>query len=87
MSLFSYETHADNPPETWVVVKVHDKLWQLQTKDGSVITSEKTKKKAEAHKTGGFYFDLYNDETRWYRGERVRNWKLFTPPAASTSNP
>lgn len=79
MSLFGNpERHADNPPETWRVVKVADRNWQLQTKDGGVLESgRKTRREAEELLTTGFYVDLYDKERRWYAGEPVAQWRPY----------
>lgn len=76
MSLFaSPEEHAANPPSTWVVKKAAPRLWHLCTKEGIVLSyGHATKKEADSLMTSGFYVNLYNDETRWYAGESVRNW-------------
>lgn len=76
--LFAREDHADNAPSTWTVRK-SGRRWQLCTKDGSVLHTCDTKREAEGLKTGGFYFDLYNDEGRWFKGEKVRDWKPYEP--------
>ena len=70
--------HAANPPSTWAVTKVREKLWHLTTKDGAVIVSATTKKDAEAMKTGGFHALLYANETRWYAGETIPGWKPYS---------
>lgn len=73
----SPQTHAANPPETWEVVKVADRRWALRA-NGGTLGVFNTKRDAEAGKTSGFYFNLYHDTTRWYAGERVRNWRLYS---------
>jgi len=78
------EEHAANPPASWKVRKSGRK-WQLCTQAGTVLHTAETKREAEGLKAAGFYFDLYNDETRWYRGEKVRNWKPYQPREAVTS--
>jgi hypothetical protein len=70
------EEHDADPPDGWVVEKRGDK-WAVLTKTG-VLVSEKTKKAATAHKTGGPFFDLYQKEGRWFRGERVEGWKPYS---------
>jgi hypothetical protein len=79
MTLFSNPTeHAANPPETWAVVKVRDRSWQLQTKDGSVLSTAKTKREATADADrDSFYVRLYEADRRWYAGETppgMRSW-------------
>lgn len=73
------EAHAANPPESWRVVKVAPRRWDLQAADGDVIDSFTTKRDAEEHKTGGRWAQLYADEGRWFAGESVRGWKPYTP--------
>jgi hypothetical protein len=71
------QEHADNPPSSWAVRKAGRRLWQLCDKQGGVLGSATTKREAESLKGEGFYFNLYNDEGRWFRGERVRDWKPY----------
>jgi hypothetical protein len=87
MSLFpSPEVHAANPPETWQVRKLCDRNWALTTQTGDRLqTGIPTRRAAEALRTEGFYFELYNDETRWYQGESVRNWKPYTSFSAANA--
>jgi len=73
--LFKPEDHANNPPETWQVVKVAERCWHLRTKDGGTLDSQPTKKAAEALKVEGFYVNLYEKERRYYAGEDVPGWK------------
>jgi hypothetical protein len=56
---------------------VSDKLWHLCSKDGVVMDKATTKKAAEAFKTRGFTFDLYERESRWYAGGTVPGWKPY----------
>jgi hypothetical protein len=77
MSLFSAEMHADNPPETWQVVKVLPRVWQLQTKDGDVLESFSKASAAEEAKHSGFYVKLYDQESRWYAGEQIPGWQQY----------
>jgi hypothetical protein len=71
------EEHDADPPEGWTVRKAGERLWQLCDKDGGVLQSTKTKKEAEALKTSGFFFNLYHDEGRWFRGEAIHGWKPY----------
>ena len=76
MTLFgSPEAHTANPPATWTVTKLSDRLWALQTADGGTLDTQPTKTKAEALKSAGFYFDLYGKEARWYAGEQIPKWR------------
>lgn len=78
MAVFtSPEASASNPPETWEVVKVAERLWRLTTADGAVLDSFTRKSDAEAAKTEGWLLNLYLDEARWYAGESVRGWKPY----------
>lgn len=75
--LFPAEAHADNPPESWQVVKAADRIWHLTTKDGGVLDSVKTKREAEALKVSGPYVSLYEKEGKWFAGEPVPGWKPY----------
>ena len=74
MSLFSNpEEHAANPPATWQITG-KGRYWHLRTASGGTLDSFGTKRAAEDARTSGFLVEMYEDETRWYRGESVRNW-------------
>jgi len=77
MGMFSGPTeHAENPPETWLVRKAGDRLWELTTKSGTVINTYGTQTHAREERTPGHFFaDLYAKETRWYAGEQIEQWK------------
>lgn len=77
MSLFaSPEEHAANPPSTWQVFRVADRSWQLRTLGGTVLDRFQRKRDAVAAKDRGWLRSLYDDEGRWYRGERTVNpWR------------
>ncbi|KOV84753.1 hypothetical protein [Nocardia sp. NRRL S-836] len=79
MSLFNGPAeHADNPPETWQVVKA-GRGWQLQTKDGGVLHSSfPTKREAESERTDGATARLYAKEARWYAGESIPGWRDYS---------
>lgn len=68
------EQHAANPPETWEVVKVTERWWDLQA-GGAGIQTYTTRRAALAARTSGTWFDLYQKEARWYAGEDIPNWK------------
>lgn len=72
------EEHDANPPSTWTVRK-HGRKWALCNKEGHVMSTEPTKRQAEALKSSGFYFELYQKEGRWFRGEPVYGWKPYAP--------
>lgn len=79
MSLFAAsDRHRDNPPSTWRVVKSGPR-WHVVTKDGDVLSYHQRKRDAEADLTGGFLFNLYHKESRWYSGEQVDGWKPYVP--------
>jgi hypothetical protein len=83
----SPEEHAANPPETWRVVKVTDRLWELRPAGSDyAFFGYPTKREAEEAKRSGFYFDLYNDEARWYAGEPVPHWKPYEAHRRTTSS-
>lgn len=73
----SPEEHAANPPSTWQVVKQGDRRWSLQTQGGDELQAFTTKEMAERHKSSGFYFDLYERESRWYAGGGIPGWKPY----------
>lgn len=76
-------THAANPPESWSVVKLGERQWVLTTASGiGTLGAFKTRRAAYEAKRSGFLFNLYNDETRWYAGESVRNWKPYAQCSA-----
>lgn len=77
------DEHFANPPSTWTVRK-HGRKWALCIKDHPIDTFL-TKKAAEAGKTSGMYFNLYEKESRWYRGESVPNWKPYQAVRPSTN--
>lgn len=70
--------HDADPPSGWTVRK-HGRKFALCNKDGHPMQYCTTRREAEALKTSGFYFNLYNDEGRWFCGESVRNWKQYQP--------
>ncbi len=74
----THEEHDANPPTTWTVSKIGGK-WSLCDKNGTVMTTTNTKKEAEALKTQGFLYDIYQKEGKWFRGEPVANWKPYKP--------
>jgi len=77
MSLFNNPTeHADNPPETWRVVKV-GRRYELQTATGVRLDSFERKGHAEKALIDGHLVRLYGDESRWYAGESVNGWKPY----------
>lgn len=79
MSLFSGpEEHDANPPESWEVVKVMDRLWHLRPAGADYcLDSFTTRKAAEARRTAGFEFELWHKEARWYAGETVPGWRPY----------
>lgn len=80
MALFLAQEHADNPPNTWKVVKA-GRVWHLQAQDGTVIEyGIRTKAAAETLRTEGPFVAMYEKERRWYRGENVPGWKPYAGP-------
>ncbi len=73
------EENAANPPESWEVHKRGKRSWALTVKsDGGTLDVFKTRREAIAATTGGFLFDLYHRERRWYAGERIGpGWKPY----------
>ena len=83
MPLFdSPELHAANPPSTWQVVRLCSTVWYVTPhgyKPGdSPLVGRKTKKEALAALTSGDAFNLYEKESRWYRGEPILGWRPYT---------
>jgi hypothetical protein len=70
------EEHDADPPSGWTVHK-HGRRWQLRSKDGGVFDTFDTKRQAEAAKTSGRLFDLYQKEGRWFKGETPPGWKSY----------
>ena len=78
MSLFrSPEEHAQNPPSSWEVVKVADRVWHLRTASGGTLESFESKGRALEAREGGFLAREYEQEGRWYAGEDVAGWKPY----------
>ena len=77
MSLFNNsKEHAENPPESWRVVKT-GRRYALQTASGITLDTFERKGHAEDARSTGFVAKLYADETRWYAGESVNGWKPY----------
>ncbi len=78
MTLFSSpEEHAANPPGTWEVHKVTERLWKLRTAAGTDLDSFTTRKAAEAGKAFGWLVNMYVTDGRWYAGHTPtgqRSW-------------
>lgn len=74
--------HDADPPASWTVQKCGRK-WNLLSSKGGVLDTFETKAKAEAGKTSGFIFNLYEKEGRWFKGENIPTWK---PYAACKAN-
>lgn len=80
MSLFHYDDHQQNAPETWLVVKVAPNVWRLTTKGGVTLEQTTTRKAALALKENGSHLvNLWYKELRWYQGFPVHGWKDFGP--------
>jgi hypothetical protein len=80
MSLFSTpQTHAENAPETWQTVKVADRAWEVQTKDGTTLTRMTRKVDADMVRTcpESFMRMAYDKEGRWYAGAQIPGWKSW----------
>ena len=72
MNLFATpEEHAANPPQSWQVVKAAPRLWHLQTTGGTTLDSFTTRHAAETARDQSWLVTLYEEERRWYAGERV----------------
>ena len=84
MSVFAdSKVHADNPPETWVVVKYAERSWGITMKDGQDLGNrDKTRREAEEDRTTGFLATLYHQETRWMAGEKIPLWRPYADVVA-----
>jgi len=73
------EEHDADPPAGWTVRKgdKHGRRWQLCNRDGYVVDTFSTKKEAEAAKTKGRIFDIYQKEGRWFKGEQIPMWRPY----------
>ncbi len=74
MALFGTpETHADNAPDTWTVVKAGT-AWHLRTKDGTTL--DRFTRKGDALEAIDMR-RMYDKEGRWFAGETpagMRSW-------------
>lgn len=83
MSLFATpEEHAANPPETWEIRKLYERRWVLIVNKAHPVETQDmfpTKKDAEDARDNpdSWLRRLYDDETRWYKGEPVRGWRPY----------
>ena len=79
MSVFSsVSEHLENPPSTWEVHKVGPRMWALTVSgDRFTLNVYGTRTAAQSARVGGFMFDLYNKETRWYAGESIPGWRDY----------
>ena len=78
MSMFGGpEEHAANHPNTWVVRKLYERAWSLQTKDGVRIETRETRRQAEADRVHGRWVSLYDRDTRWYAGDTPSGLKSY----------
>lgn len=74
----SPEVHAANPPDTWIVQK-HGRRYELATSAGEPLDySFERKSDAEQARTTGRAAKLYEQETRWYAGESIPNWRPYS---------
>lgn len=72
------QTHAQNPPSSWEIVKLYPR-WVLTTAMGiGTLETFATKRDALAAKESGFLFDLYYQEGRWMAGDDVAGWKPWS---------
>lgn len=78
MPLFtSPEEHAENPPDTWQIIKSSGRSWTLATRGGTVFDTFGRKRDAETATASGFYVELYEKEKRWYAGEKIDGWRSW----------
>lgn len=69
--------HDADPPQGWIVRKAGKALWHLLSRDGGVLDRFTTKKDAEAAKTAGRIFNLYQKEGRWFKGDTPAGWRPY----------
>ncbi|MEV4116329.1 hypothetical protein [Nonomuraea sp. NPDC049695] len=79
MSLFATpDEHAAHPPTTWKVVRAGTRHWTHATAGGVVIGGRYDRKRdAEAHLLTSSYARLWDQESRWYAGEPIDNWRPY----------
>lgn len=79
MSLFSGPVdHAANPPESWEVVKIYERTWELRPAGATYpLQTFGTRYEAEAAREVGWLVDIYEKERRWYAGEPVAQWRPY----------
>lgn len=79
MSLFSGpDEHAANPPETWEVVKLAERVWALRPAGADYsLNTFTTRHAAEEARSEGSAARLWRQEAAWYAGEAVRGWKPY----------
>lgn len=87
MALFgSLEGNIANPPTTWQVVKVADRVWHLlpiEHEPGDApLDSFPTKKAAENARESGHLVDLWAKEIAWMEGAEVPGWKPYSEVVA-----
>lgn len=84
MSVFpTPEAHAANPPESWTVTRISDRVWYLCAADGVMLDRFKSRDAAVEAKTSGWLFHLYHKEARWYAGENIPNWRPYAEAVGS----
>jgi hypothetical protein len=72
------EEHAADPPSGWTVRKV-GRNWHLLARSGGTLDIFPTKREAEAGRSSGRVFNLYEKEGRWMRGEPIPGWRPYAP--------
>ena len=71
------ERHEADPPSAWVVVKVADRCWHLDSSLGGTFGYYTRKRDAEADKVSGFYVSLYETEGRWFAGQTPPGYRPY----------
>jgi hypothetical protein len=79
VSLFtSPEEHDANPPSTWEVVKMAERVWHLRSAGSDYpLDTFTTKRAAETARTNGSAATLYAMEDLWYRGAEIPGWRMW----------
>jgi hypothetical protein len=78
MALYSDpDQHAANPPSSWRVRKIKDRLWHVVDAAGTTLERATTKGEAERLRLDGFCARLWETERRWYAGEPVPGWRPY----------
>lgn len=90
MSLFTDPiVHDANPPHTWEVTRTADRVWNVHPAGhpATVIVSCSTRAAAVEATRTGFYVELWERESRWYRGDTPAGWRPYRPATVELAEP